>query len=448
MTRKTLKHTVKKLPFKLKSSSFTSYHFNKSNLIIFSLVFAAIGAYIIYSSFAAGFSTSFEAENTTKYSPATTVADASASGGSALKFGAAGSVSCDLNATPANFTTQISAATSGQTVCLATGNYGTWTGTSKSITVRNAAGASPTMMVNFDTGVGNFTLSGITIGDGQMVGSSAPNLIASGAHDITIRDSNFTSQIIIRGTTASANILLDHNTHNDIFSSCWQCEAGRVEVAGGGLTIQNSMLKGGDSDGIQIGSTLQVKILNNELYEICEKGINHTDFIQWFGGTNSIVRGNWLHSVAPCATQVLSAFDSTAGNLIEDNVVDTNSRPWSIELYSDESSIVRHNTFVYGSCDFSLPCGQIGLDHKSTDDPSRGTEIYDNIATRLDNIGNEAVARRDHNMMRTTALSGDFLGTPVFAGGGAHPTSYAGYRLAPGSPGKGAASDGLDVGIH
>jgi hypothetical protein len=128
--------------------------------------------------------------------------------------------------------------------------------------------------------------------------------------------------------------------------------------------------------------------------------------------------------------------------------VDTNSRPWSIELYSDESSIVRHNTFVYGSCDFSLPCGQIGLDHKSTDDPSRGTEIYDNIATRLDNIGNEAVARRDHNMMRTTALSGDFLGTPVFAGGGAHPTSYAGYRLAPGSPGKGAASDGLDVGIH
>jgi hypothetical protein len=83
MTRKTLKHTVKKLPYKLKSSSFTSYHFNKSNLIIFSLVFAAIGAYIIYSSFAAGFSTSFEAENTSKSGSAITVSDANASGGSA-----------------------------------------------------------------------------------------------------------------------------------------------------------------------------------------------------------------------------------------------------------------------------------------------------------------------------------------------------------------------------
>ena len=37
-------------------------------------------------------------------------------------------------------------------------------------------------------------------------------------------------------------------------------------------------------------------------------------------------------------------------------------------------------------------------------------------------------------------------GTPVFVGG-SKPTTYAGYRLAAGSPGKGAASDGTDMGI-
>ena len=39
--------------------------------------------------------------------------------------------SCDLNATPSSFASQVAAASSGQTVCLATGSYGTWTGTSR-----------------------------------------------------------------------------------------------------------------------------------------------------------------------------------------------------------------------------------------------------------------------------------------------------------------------------
>jgi hypothetical protein len=65
--------------------------FSKTQAGIFALVFAEIGGYIIYSSFAAGFIASFEAENSTVNSPAATVADAGASGGSALKFQATGS---------------------------------------------------------------------------------------------------------------------------------------------------------------------------------------------------------------------------------------------------------------------------------------------------------------------------------------------------------------------
>jgi hypothetical protein len=50
-------------------------------------------------------------------------------------------------------------------------------------------------------------------------------------------------------------------------------------------------------------------------------------------------------------------------------------------------------------------------------------------------------------MVRSGASGSNFLGTPQFVGG-ANPTTYAGFKLAPGSPGKGAASDGLDVGIR
>jgi hypothetical protein len=60
--------------------------FSKTNLTVFALIFAAIGGYVIYSSFAAGFSASLEGENSTLAGCATTGSDAGASGGSLVKF--------------------------------------------------------------------------------------------------------------------------------------------------------------------------------------------------------------------------------------------------------------------------------------------------------------------------------------------------------------------------
>jgi hypothetical protein len=97
----------------------SSARFSKANLAVFAVIFAAIGGYIIYSSFAAGFTTSFEAENSTKNSPVTTVSDSNASGGSALKFAAGGSSSCPLPAYPNASCTGVPAGTALTTV---TGN--------------------------------------------------------------------------------------------------------------------------------------------------------------------------------------------------------------------------------------------------------------------------------------------------------------------------------------
>ena len=48
---------------------------------------------------------------------------------------AAVAAGCNINASPSSFSSAVSAAAPGQTVCLASGDYGTWRGTNKAITV-------------------------------------------------------------------------------------------------------------------------------------------------------------------------------------------------------------------------------------------------------------------------------------------------------------------------
>jgi hypothetical protein len=109
---------------------------------------------------------------------------------------------------------------------------------------------------------------------------------------------------------------------------------------------------------------------------------------------------------------------------------------------------VRHNTLLYrASCDWSLPCGIITLDHKSTDPAGTGTVVVDNIATSIAANNGSTYAQENNNLLRSGAGKGDISGSPVYAGGLA-PTSIAGYQLASNSPGKGAASSpsGSDIG--
>jgi hypothetical protein len=80
---------IKRASKTLRSKSLHSSRFSKANLTIFSVIFAAIGGYLIYSSFAAGPVASIEPENGTITPPASVVDDSSASGGKAVRFGPA-----------------------------------------------------------------------------------------------------------------------------------------------------------------------------------------------------------------------------------------------------------------------------------------------------------------------------------------------------------------------
>ena len=322
---------------------------------------------------------------------------------------------------------------------LASGNYGTWSGTNKAITITKQTGATPQMQISFGSGAANFTLDGMT-GMGGSVSGRASN--------ITIKNSQFTSEIDVSGSGTGR--IFDGNTHNNISGN----STSNKFLVEGPVTIRNSHFEGGGSDGIRLGTSVpagSVIIEHNVFLNIRDDGSgNHTDNIQWYGGNNAIVRGNLFKQTIDGETQVMGAFDGTSGKVIEDNVIDVTGRNWGIELYADNGSIVRHNTVVYhpaNPCFFNLPCGFIDFDHKSGDPAGQNEQAYDNIATEITTNPSSAVTRRDHNMVRQNAGSGDFIGNPIFVGG-TSPSTYEGYALAAGSPGKNAASDGLDVGIR
>jgi hypothetical protein len=146
----------------------------------------------------------------------------------------------------------------------------------------------------------------------------------------------------------------------------------------------------------------------------------------------------------------IMAADGTDHELIEDNVVEGSSHGYPyITLFSDDSSIVRHNTFADGACAFNIRCGVLRLGNKDSDDLGHGTVIEDNILSKIQIEGSSTIARRSHNLLANDSPSGqgEIRGKPTYVGG-ATPQSYAGYRLKAGSLGLRKASDRLNIGAR
>lgn len=345
---------------------------------------------------------------------------------------------CDLNATTSNFAAQVSAATSGQTVCLATGNYGQFQGTNKAITIKNAQGATPNMSFNFGSGDANFTLDGMNNMSGNMV---------SGAQNITIKNSVFTGTVDVDGSSTDG-IVFDGNKHNWMVGPSSGGPNAKLYLSNGltgtlaspSVTVKNSEFRNGDLDGIHFGGGSGYQILNNTFSNLCDMGANHTDNMQFdtSNTTNVRIAGNYVFAPAGCGTQGITSYDhGTNGVIIENNVVDIR-RPWGIELYSDTNSIVRDNTVVWypaSQCDFNTPCGRIGLDRKSSLPAGIGTQAYNNLASV--EFANGSTGTADHNVW---GINATYVG-PL--------TNHDGFVLSPTSPvGKGAARDGTDVGVY
>jgi hypothetical protein len=343
-----------------------------------------------------------------------------------------------LPANPSNLGAVFGAAQGGDVIELAPGDYGQFTGGAKpaTVTIRPQAGAAVTMSVAFSS-ANNIRIEGVTM-DGADISGSSKNIAIAG--------SRFTNSSVVNAASmVNANIVFDRDSFAGI-DPCANCYEGRLQVAGqgpgpSGVTIQNSQFgPGGTSDGIQTGAD-GVQIVGNEFVGIKQTSATHTDALQLYGATNTVIRGNYFHDI----DTAIMAPDGGDHEVIADNVLIGGTYRPAVQLGSHDSTQFVHNT-VKGI--------DVFMDKKSENPtPSTNGVVSDNILINgtihaaPPTCTNCQVSYNLFSSSATESGTNALVGTPVFVGG-VNPLGYTGFLLAPGSPGKASASDGADRGAR
>jgi hypothetical protein len=355
---------------------------------------------------------------------------------------------CTVNVTPSTFSSAVSSAAPGTTICLASGDYGTWSGTNKAITITPVAGATPQIGMNFGSSAHGFTIDGGLASFTQPWGleishESSPD-ISGGASNITIENTNVAVGLDL-DSLANSNVVFNHDLFHDLNGQDWTAalHLGYTSSTPSGVTVENSLFRDMSSDAIQTG--ISMSILKNEFSNVQPNAAGgnesiHTDSVQLYGATNTTIIGNFIHNGCE---QGIGAFDGTSGNTVEDNVV-VGCTAHSLVMGGDNpGSLVEHNTILGGSV------ATIDCTSKSGEGPSN-TTIINNIASGGLELSGGDVSCKPAQSADNLVPGGkapNLAGTPQFIGGANSPT-YAGFQLTPTSPGHHAGTDGLDVGAR
>ena len=403
-----------------------------------------------------------------------------------------GQLACNVNATTSNFATQISSATAGQVVCLASGDYSSFTGTSKSapgITITSAPGAVVTfnsgMRLNLSS-VQNFALDG-TGGGGTMTIGGEVDMETSGdapqnkALNLTFQNIAFTAadgNVLLQGEENS-NITFNRDTFVDANAKCsggsatglsgiFYVQPTASSTTPTGLAIENSVFVAPTdlwNPGRAVQDAAPMAFENNVVTGFLDHtesaSCNHIDGLQMYSGTNGstggvMFTGNLCYDDYGC----IMGFDGTSNNTITDNVC-FDMETACINLYSDTGSVVNHNVQQTGGMDpggcttmhdTSAPiqgCGNSTLlinGNKSGDRVPSGETYTNNIDHSAPNVESGSLTTNTNNVW-SGASSPNINGSATFTGG-TNPMTWAGFELTAGSTGHAAGSDGLDVGIR
>lgn len=340
-------------------------------------------------------------------------------------FAASAASAAELPATTSNLAGVFASAQPGDTVRLASGNYGTFNGGAKAGTVTLApqAGATATLYPNLN-GANNLRFDGLTV-DGATVVAS---------RNITFVNSAFTGMTLVKPSAANANIVFDRDTFDGI-DVCSTCYEGRITVNGtsaprgpSGVVISNSHFSGGNADGVQlIGGIDGARVgPGNEFTTLAQSSVVHTDPIQLYGADNTVITGNYIHDTA---TGIMAPDGSDGPVTITNNVFARTEQP-SIYLGHQPTPRVEHNT-ISGSM-------IINDDPAKSGPKTSGAIVKNNVITgglALQNLASGALVQSSNN-----------LTSGVRFVGGTKPSTLEGFRLVAGSAGTGAADDGTDIG--
>jgi hypothetical protein len=343
----------------------------------------------------------------------------------------------------ANLSSALSLASPGSTICLNSGSYGSvsLSNVTKNprVTVRSVIGQGATFNLSTTNGANGFTFNSVTLTEWNLSGSSTRN--------ITVQNTRFTGQadLSLCGVV-NANILIDGSTfiNTEVGDNAPE---GRLHIAQPacrgsspvGVTVTNSLFENnlsgaGESDGIQVGANGAVIGPGNTFRGIRQANFSrHIDAIQLYGQSNTTITGNYFVN----NTAHLGAYDGGDTETVTNNVFTSGI----VSLKGHRNDVVTHNTFAGTS---------VIIDNKPEDPQTSGLLLRDNLFRGSSpSIGNGcASCTITHNMFSSGGTgTNNIIGSPTFIGG-TTPSTWVGYRLAVGSIGKGAATDGQDMGAN
>jgi hypothetical protein len=361
-------------------------------------------------------------------------------------------VAANLPATTSTFSSVFGGAAGGDVILLAPGNYGSFSGGTKSsmVTIQpnTTAGGTQANVILGSANLGasqNITIQNMTIGGGTVGNSSSPAL------HIHFVGNKFTGSLCIN-TPGDVNqdTLVDGNSFINVGQSCTE---GRIGITGNnknhsvanGVVISNNLISGpGPSDGIQITGGAYGTVIGpgNEFVGIKESGCGsvHCDPIQFYGAVRTTITGNYFHGNS---TGIMSPDCNGSPMTLTNNVFVTDGEyPDQVVQAGASGDIISHNTFAGGArIRYGNPNG-CGL--------SSNISVTNNVLTGgvwLSDGQSSGGLSMDYQLIPGGGAGSHTInGSPTYLGG-TTPTTRAGYQLATGSLGVGAASDQTDIGV-
>ena len=267
-----------------------------------------------------------------------------------------------LRATTSTFASVWSSANGGDTILVAPGNYGNFSGGVKTsmVTIEPDANAGATQAnVVFGTlALGasqNIRFRDVTAGKTTVGTGSAPGL-----HMHFVRITFTGSMCINNPTDVNQDTLVDSSTFVNVGQSCTE---GRLGVTGNnrnhsvpnGIVISNTLFSGPGasgncSDGIQINGGARGTVIGpGNVFTGIKQGscVAHADPIQFYGAVDTTVTGNYFYGNS---TGIMSSSCNGSRLTLTNNVFVTDGEyPDQIVQSGANGDVYRHNTFANGA---------------------------------------------------------------------------------------------------
>ena len=354
-----------------------------------------------------------------------------------------------------NVNAAVQKATAGTVLCFATGTYGEIdvyaAHPPSKVILQPASGAAAVLGYVTFNGVSNVTMTAFNGPSIIRGGFSIINAGQGNSNNIEFINNNLgSSGILVRdNTSANANILIANNTITNFRVNGGYEPALMVVNTGAascpnGIVFQNNHVNGSVGDGMGTGGgACGTRFIGNDIEGFVESacGAVHCDgFQDNGGGRQTVLDGNYFHNNTNC----FGLYDGSSGLVIKNNVCSTasDSGYW-MQFGGAQTITFDHNTVV------SKSGATYGTDHGGTS--SSNVTFTNNIFPEQpvlnpgQNLSGTFVS--DYNLCRSGCSGAhSFVGTPSYSGG-TTPSTYSGYKLAPGSIGTSAATDSTDIGI-